>query len=285
VKGVSTAFWAVVLLGSTFSIAAGFVGGRTVVAAGALPSSRAAEALPPPTPIVLGAPHRQLQGAHSLEAADAPDPYADASLGVAVHAWPAGRFDGMRERAKIAILIADASRAGTELAPFVASALPFGFVVAPEDGQAAQVRDAALGAGKVVLVDGTAAKPSEVAALGGGTAGIWGSCDVRRARALMRVLPPDALVVDAAMSEDDALARIAGGGARRVLVRDVLADARSNRRYVDYMLADALAIAQRHGRAILVVHGRSETFEAVGRFSERARRAGADIVPITSIES
>ena len=36
-RGVSTAFWSIVLVGSTMAIAAGFVGGRSIGSAGALP--------------------------------------------------------------------------------------------------------------------------------------------------------------------------------------------------------------------------------------------------------
>ena len=53
--------------------------------------------------------------------------------------------------------------------------------------------------------------------------------------------------------------------------------------YVDFMLRDALGIAQRHGSAIVLVHARQQTFDALRRFADRARRDGADIVPITAL--
>lgn len=284
-KGVSTAFWSVVLLGSTFSIAAGFAGGRSVVSAGALSPPPIPVELPPPEPIRIQAPYRQLIGLHSLDGDDDVDAYADPTLGVAAHDWPQQPFDALRQRAKLAIVVVDASRAGSDLDAFAASPLAFTFVVSPQDGEAERVRDAALAAGKSVLVDATDASPADVAALDGGTSGIWGSLDGRDARALVRSLPRGTLVVDAALSDDDELAPVARRARCTVLTRDVLADARPGASYVAFMLNDALAIAQRHGFAIVVVHGRTDTLTVVRRFADRARRDGADIVPIASLLS
>jgi hypothetical protein len=83
VKGVSTAFWSIVLIGSTVSIGAGFVGGRSIGSAGALPVAdrhRKGDGLP--APIRQRLMHRSLFGAHSLDAAGAADPYGDPELGV-----------------------------------------------------------------------------------------------------------------------------------------------------------------------------------------------------------
>ena len=284
VKGASTAFWAVVLLGSTLSIAAGFAGGRTVVAAGAL-STPPGFVLPPPAPMQPEKFTRVLTGAHSLDAADEVDPYGDPTLGVAPHPWPPNAFDARTERAKIAILVVDGSRAGPELTAFTRSRLPFTVVVAPADDDAADASAAARAAGKPVLVDASAAKPAQVQALARDAQGVIASLDASAARALARVLPPDALVVDAGLREDDRLAAIVRAPERHVLWRDVIADARDERPYVDFMLRDALAIAQRHGSAIVLVHARPETFDALKRFADRAARDGADIVPITALST
>jgi polysaccharide deacetylase 2 family uncharacterized protein YibQ len=284
VKGASTAFWAVVLLGSTLSIAAGFAGGRSVVAADALVTPPAF-ALPPPVPMQPERFARVLTGAHSLDAADELDPYGDPTLGVAAHPWPENAFDARSERAKIAILVVDGSRAGPELALFTTSPLPFTVVVAPADDDAADASAAARAAGKPVLVDASTAKPSQFEALARDAQGVIASLDAPAARALARVIPRDALVVDAGLREDDRLATVARSFDHHVLWRDVIADARSERPYVDFMLRDALAIAQRHGSAIVLVHARPETFDALKRFADRAQRDGADIVPITALST
>jgi polysaccharide deacetylase 2 family uncharacterized protein YibQ len=287
VKGVSTAFWAVVLLGSTVSIAAGFAGGRTVVAARALPPPAPADriALPPPVPIVEEKLERVLSGVNSLDGAEEIDPYGDPTLAVAEHPWPATSFDGRRDRAKLAVIIADASRAGHQLDGFVRSALPFTLVVAPSDDAAAQVFATARSAGKAVLVDASSAKLADVAGFVRDAQGVLASVDRHRARALLATLHVDTLLVDAALHEDDALPAAARAKGWRVLSRDVIADARDERAYVDFMLRDALAIAQRHGSAIVIVHARAETLSALERFAERARRAGADVVPITELSA
>ena len=281
-KGFSTAFWAVVLLGSTCSIGLGFVGGRTVVAAGALPAPVRVE-LPPPVPIRTGPLTRQLSGAHSLDGADDVDPYADPTLGVTEHPWPSASFDPRADRARIAVVVADASRVGRELNAFAASRLPLALAVAPADDDASHTCAVAHAAGKVVLIDASAARPSDVAALAPEAQGVFASLDRHRARDLMHAIRPDALVVDSSLREDDDLAAVARAGARRVLWRDVIADARDDARYVDFMLRDALAIAQRHGSAIVIVHARAETLAGLERFANRARRDGADIVPITEL--
>ena len=282
VKGVSTAFWAVVLLGSTCSIAAGFVGGRTVVAAGALPAPVRVD-LPPPLPIRTESVTRTLSGAHSLDGADDVDPYADPTLGVTEHPWPAQSFDPRAARAKIAIVVADASRVGRELDAFTASTLPLTLVVTPADDGAAHVATTARTAGKDVLVDASASRPSDVAALVPGTQGIFGSLDRRQAHDVLQAVGRNVLVVDSALREDDDLATVLHGGVQRFLWRDVIADARDDARYVDFMLRDALAIAQRHGSVIIVVHARAETLTALEHFADRAQRDGADLVPISSL--
>jgi polysaccharide deacetylase 2 family uncharacterized protein YibQ len=70
---------------------------------------------------------------------------------------------------------------------------------------------------------------------------------------------------------------------RRVFARDVIADARDDAAYVDFMFRDALAIAQKTGTAIVAVHARTMTFDALTRFADRAQRDGADIVALTDL--
>jgi len=283
VKGASTAFWSVVLLGSTVSIAAGFVGGRSVVAAGALRSPVPLSMLPSPVPMRTDKVARVLSGAHSLDAADEVDPYGDPTLGVAPHPWAGSAFDSRAERAKIAILVVDGSRAGPELDLFTSSSLPFTVVVAPRDDGAADASAAARAAGKAVLVDASSAKPAQVAPLASEASGVLASLDATDARALLRVLGRDQIVVDAGLGEDDRVSDVVRAKGHHLLWRDVIADARDAGPYVDFMLRNALSIAERHGSAIVLVHARPETYNAVKRFADRAQRDGADIVPITDL--
>jgi polysaccharide deacetylase 2 family uncharacterized protein YibQ len=282
VRVASTALWLVVLLASVFSIAAGFLGGRTV-AARALATPVPLSLLPPPEPLRVEKVHRVLSGAHSLDAADDVDPYGDPTLGVAPHPWTGPAFDARTDRAKIAILVVDGSRAGPELARFTTSPLAFTVVVAPGDDGAADAGAAARAAGKAVLVDASGAKPAQVATLARNFDGVLASLDAPAARALLHAVGRDALVVDAGISEDDRLPEVATK--KRLLWRDVIADARDSATYVDFMLRNALSIAQRHGTAIVLVHARPETFRAVQKFADRARRDGADIVPITDLQA
>lgn len=66
-------------------------------------------------------------------------------------------------------------------------------------------------------------------------------------------------------------------------MRDVIADARDDGRYIDFMLRDAMAIAQRHGSAIVLVHARPGTLAALERFAVRANRDGVDLVSLAQL--
>jgi polysaccharide deacetylase 2 family uncharacterized protein YibQ len=50
------------------------------------------------------------------------------------------------------------------------------------------------------------------------------------------------------------------------------------------MLRNALALAQHTGTAIVAVHARTMTFDAVARFADRANRDGADIVALSDLD-
>jgi hypothetical protein len=286
VKGVSTAFWSIVLIGSTVSIGAGFVGGRSIGSAGALPVADAQhvdDGLP--VPIRQRLLRRSLFGAHSLDAAGAFDPYGDPEVGVTERPRSAAGFDPRSDRAKIAVIVVDAGSAGPGLDMFVGSPLPFAIAVAPGDDDAASTVETIEAAGKTVVVDGSQASPARVAALlHDGARGVIASLDETRAAALLHGIDRKAFVVDAALAEDDDVARIARTLDRRVYTRDVIADARDDAEYVDFMLRDALAIAQRTGTAIVAVHARAQTFDALSHFADRARRDGADIVALTDLD-
>jgi hypothetical protein len=287
-RGFSTAFWSVVLLGSTVSIAAGFVGGRSIGSAGSLPVADARRADADdglPAPLRQSALHRSLVGVHSLDAAAGTDPYDDPGLGVTDRPGPARAFDGQAGRAKIAVIVVDAGRAGPGLDPFVSSPLPFAFAVAPSDDDARGTISTIVAAGKTALADAGGGTPAGVAGLvRAGAAGVLASLDPARATAALRAAGDGAYVVDAALSEDDGVRRAALALHRRLYTRDVIADARDDAPYVDFMLRDALAIAQRTGSAIVAVHARGSSFAALVRFADRARRDGADIVPLAEVD-
>jgi hypothetical protein len=287
-KGVSTAFWSIVLLGSTVSIAAGFVGGRSIGSAGSLPVADARRADADdglPAPLRQSALHRSLVGAHSLDAAAGTDPYDDPNLGVSERPGPAPSFDGRAERARIAVIVIDAGRAGPGLDPFVDSPLPFAFAVAPSDDDAAGTVATIAAAGKTVVADADGGSPAALAGLmRAGATGVIASLDPARATAALRAAGDGAFVVDAALGEDDGVWHAAQALHRTVYLRDVIADARDDAAYVDFMLRDALAIAQRTGWAIVAVHARESSFAALSRFADRAQRDGADIVPLAGLD-
>jgi polysaccharide deacetylase 2 family uncharacterized protein YibQ len=287
VRGVSTAFWSIVLLGSTVSIAAGFAGGRSIGAAGSLPPSTRTEAIASlPEPIRQRLFTRQLFGAHSLDAAEAADPYGDPSLAVADYPRARGDFDPRRDRAKIAVVVVDAGRAGDGLGPFVSSPLPVNLVVSPTDDGARATCASIRKAGKFVVVDASSAAPRQVAALvRDGAPAVIASLGEARARALMRALDRSTIVVDAELAEDDVVSSAAKQTTHPALVRDVIADARDDAPYVDFMLRDALALAERNGSAIVVIHARTQSFDALARFADQAQRDGADFVSLADLTS
>jgi polysaccharide deacetylase 2 family uncharacterized protein YibQ len=288
VKGhVSTAFWSIVLVGSTMAIGAGFVGGRSIGSADVLPvadAHHADDAMP--APIRQRLMRRSLYGAHSLDAAGAFDPYGDPELGVTDRSRSIRSYDPHNDRAKIAVIVVDAGRAGSGLDPFVKSSLPFAMAIAPGDDDAQSTAESLEAAGKTVLVDGSGSSPAHVAhLLHDGARGVIASLDEMRASSLLHAIDRNALVVDASLAEDDSVASTARALHRHVYTRDVIADARDDAAYVDFMLRDALAIAEKTGTAIIAVHARTQTFNAVERFADRAQRDGADIVALTDIGS
>lgn len=282
---VSTAFWSIVLIGSTMSVAAGFVGGRSIGSAGALPVAdrRLDDGLP--APIKQKFLHRALSGAHSLDAAGAYDPYGDPDLAVTGETRKPDGFDPQNERAKIAVIVVDAGSSG-EIERFAKDPLPLTLALSPGDDDAEGSLNAIEAAGKNALVDAAGTSPDRVAALlHDGAQGVIASLDAPHAKALLKRIGTTPLVVDAVLSEDDDLGPVARALHRPILTRDVIADARDDAAYVDFMLRDALALAQRTGSAIVAVHARTTTLTALARFADRAQRDGADIVPLTALAS
>jgi Divergent polysaccharide deacetylase len=156
--------------------------------------------------------------------------------------------------------------------------------VVPTDDNAGSAVQSIQAAGKTAVVDGSVGSPARIASLiRDGARGVIASLDGQRARALLRGIDRNALVVDAALSEDDAVGAAAKALHRQLYTRDVIADARDDGAYVDFMLRDALAIAQRTGTAIVTVHARAQSFDAISRFADRANRDGADIVALTDL--
>jgi polysaccharide deacetylase 2 family uncharacterized protein YibQ len=286
-KSVSTAFWSIVLVGSTMAIGAGFVGGRSIGSAGVLPvADRHKDESALPDPIRQKLMRRSLFGAHSLDAANAYDPYADPELGVTDRSRNQTAFDPASERAKIAVIVIDAGRAGPGIDKFVNSSVPFTLAVAPSDDAALSTVEAIAAAGKIAVVDASQATPARTSRLlHAGAHGVMASLDEQRAATLLRGIDRNAFVVDASLAEDDDVSGTARTLHRRLYVRDVIADARDDASYVDFMLRNALAIAQKTGTAIVAVHARTMSFNAVSRFADRAQRDGADIVALTELGS
>ena len=193
-------------------------------------------------------------------------------------------FDAVHDRARIAVVVVDASSAGSGLDPFIASSLPLTFAVAPGDDDAHSICEAVASAGKIAVVDAAHASARQVSDfLHTGATGIIGSLDEVRSASLMHGLDRKAFVLDSALAEDDDLAKIARARGHKVFTRDVIADARDDAPYVDFMFRDALAIAERTGSAIVAVHARTMTYDALTHFADRALRDGADIVPLTDL--
>jgi polysaccharide deacetylase 2 family uncharacterized protein YibQ len=284
VRGVSTAFWSIVLAGSTMSIAAGFVGGRSIGSAASQPVADARHAQDSlPAPIRQRVLRRSLFGPHSLDAAVAFDPYADPELGVTSRTRPDAGFDARTDRGKIAVIVVDAGSAGG-LDRFINSPLPLTLAVAPADDDASNSVDAIESGGKTAVIDADGTSPASVAKLlHTGAQGVIASLDESHAKALLKHIDRNAIVVDTALSEDDDLNAVGRSMHRPVYVRDVIADARDDNTYVDFMLRNALAIAQRTGSAIVAVHARTTTLDALTRFADRAQRDGADLVALTDL--
>jgi len=274
------------LIGSTASIAAGFVGGRSIGSAGALPVAEARhEDDGLPAPIRQRLLRRSLFGTHSLDSAGAFDPYGDPELAVSDRSRPAAGYSSGTDRARIAVIVVDAGAAGPGLDAFVGSSLPLTLAVAPADDDAASIVQRIDAAGKTAVVDGSAASPAQVATLlHAGARGVIVSLDQQRATKLLGHIDRNAVVVDAALAEDDDVSAAARSLHRHVYTRDVIADARDDGAYIDFMLRDALAIAQRTGTAIVAVHARTQSFDAIARFADRAQRDGADIVALTDLD-
>ena len=284
-KSVSTAFWSIVLVGSTMAIGAGFVGGRSIGSADVLPVAdphRHDTLLP--DPIRQKLMRRSLFGTHSLDAANAYDPYADPELGVTDRSWKKTNFDPGSDRAKIAVIVVDAGRVGSGIDKFVNSSLPYTLAIAPGDDAAESTVETIAAAGKTAVVDASQATPARTSRLlHAGAHGVIASLDEQRAAVLLHGIDRNAFVVDASLAEDDGVSGAARALHRRLYVRDVIADARDDASYVDFMLRNALAIAQKTGTAIVAVHARTMSFNAVARFADRAQRDGADIVALTDL--
>lgn len=280
---VATTFWSIVLVGSTMAIGAGFVGGRSIGSADVLPVADRRHASDLPEPIRQKLMRRSLFGSHSLDAAGAYDPYGDPELGVTQRAGTS-TSSGDGARARIAVIVVDAGSAGSGIDPFVTSPLPLTMAVAPGDDHAQSTAQSIVAAGKNVIVDASHASSASVnRLLHDGAHGVIASLDEEHAAALLHGIDRNAFVVDAVLAEDDGMSQAAHALHRRLFVRDVIADARDDRAYVEFMFRDALAIAQKTGTAIVAVHARTMTYDALSRFADRAERDGADIVALSDL--
>jgi len=277
-----TVAWWAILGSSLVAIGAGFVGGRSFGARTLQPAPPRRSAAPPVAIRVRQLP-RALRGARSLDPADDdPDRYGDPDRAVAARPpGPAAPFDPGRDRPRVAVLVVDADRSASSALAFAQEPFPLaialGPVVASEDLQA--LREA----GKTVLVACDGAATADVAAeRRAGAAGILCSTgDAGRAAALVRANGRGIVVDD--LLAGDALLRAARRARASALSRDVVADARDEPVYVEFLLGQALAIARRTGVATVAVHARPSSREALERFAARAERDGVDLVDVAGI--
>jgi hypothetical protein len=283
VKGIGTAFWSLVLLGSVIAIGIGFAGGRTY-GSKALQPPRVRVAPPPPAVIAMHDVERALRGAGSLDAADdEPDRYGDPDRAVASRpaGWAPRTFDERHGRPRIAVVVVDADAGAATLAPFAEEPFPLAVLVAA-DADPGTLR-AARDAGKTALVACGGADLAAIAALRrAGAAGIaCSTSDPARAEALLQV-NGGGIVLDDRI-EGDELYHAARVSHRPALTRDVLVDARDQSGYVDFLFAQALAIGRRTGVATVALHARPSSLRALERFAERVDRDGAEIVDIRAL--
>lgn len=274
-RGLGTAFWLAVLAIALGAIGLGFAGGATF---GAATAPRTPTRAPFPAPEHETTFDRLLSGPHSLDAADTDDDrYGDPDRAVAGPLDAPGRAAGVP---RIALVVVDADRSATALIPFAAEPFPLAVLVTPEGTDTLR---AARDAGKIALVDCTDASIDDVVALRrAGASGIaCSTASKARARALVAA-NGDGLIFDDALA-GDALARAGRAAHRRVVRRDVIADARADEPYVDFLLTAALAIARRTGHAAVIVHARAASRRAVERFAGRIRPDDARLVDLATL--
>jgi polysaccharide deacetylase 2 family uncharacterized protein YibQ len=280
-----TVVWSIVLGGSLLAIGVGFAGGHSYGTAVLGPPRIAPRPAPlPPDTIEPRDLARMLRGARSLEAAEYdPDRYGDPDNAVAMRprGWAPRAFDARRERARVAVLLVDADRSASALGAFVAEPYPMAVVIAPVTPSAAL--RVAREAGQTALIACGDAAPAAIAVLRrAGAAGIaCSTSDDARAGALVAA-NRGGLVVDDLL-DGDALLRAARRAGVPAISRDVTADAREEGPYVDFLLMQSLAIAERTGVATVALHARPASREAFERFALRAQRDGVDLVGLGAL--
>jgi hypothetical protein len=281
-NAAGTVVWSVVLGGSLLAIGVGFAGGHSYGTAALGPPRVAPRAAPPPPDSIEPRDlTRMLHGARSLDAAENdPDRYGDPDRAVAMRpsGWAPRAFDARHDRARVSVLLVDVDRSASALGAFLAEPYPLAVVIAAQTPSAAlrAVREA----GQTALIACGDAAPSELAVLRrAGAAGIaCSTAEDGRAEAFVEA-NRGGLVVDDLL-DGDALLRAARRAGVQTVSRDVTADAREDGPYVDFLLMQSLAIAQRTGVAAVALHARPASREAFERFALRAQRDGVDLVSL-----
>ncbi len=281
---VSTALWSLILTGSITAIGVGFAGGRSYAHVNLTPRPLH-RITTVPEPVSAREAIRLLRGAHSQDTApDDVDPFGDVDAAVAMrpHGWAPASFDARHDRARIAVIVVGADREASALPAFAAEPFPLAVLI-PGDAAAETLR-VARDNGKTALVDCRTADLATIVQLRrAGAAGIaCSTADDAQAKALVAA-NGGGLVLDDLLADDDALYRTALRFRVPAITRDVTVDARSEDAYVDFLLTQALAIAQRGGVATVAVHARERSRAALERFVTRARRDGAEMVDLTAL--
>jgi hypothetical protein len=285
IKHLGSLFWILVLGGSLLAVVAGFAGGRSF--------GNAAIVQLHPAPVRVPAPpvarpfERDLRGLHSLdEAAHSRDPYDEADAAVAERpaGWASEPFDGWRSRARVALVVVDAGRAGTPASAFVASPIPFTLVVPARGAGLAGFTRLASEARKVVLVDASGAGTAQIRArIAGGAIGTLSDATAGKAGGVVSATGPHGLVLDALLAGGGASYRAARLAGLVAIPRDVIVDGRDAGPLVATLFDVALARAERTGVAVVLLHARPDSLAAAERFAVRAQRDGVDVVPLDQL--
>jgi len=284
-KHFGNLFWTLILGGSLIAVVIGFAGGRSFGnAAVAQLHPRPAKPL---APAIARTFDRQLHGVNSLEEADDPrDAYDEAEAAVVDRpdGWAPAHFDSLHQRARVALVVVDAGMAGTPAQAFTTSPIPFTLVVPGGDDNG--IMQAALTAGKTVLVDAGNSDPDGIRARikAGAIGTLSDASDRGAARAMVAETGSHALVLDPLLQSDGMAYRVARHSGLTAMTRDVIVDGRDADPLVDALFASALGRAQRTGVAIVLLHARPHSLAAAERFAVRAQRDGVDVVSLNALD-
>ena len=276
-KHLGTAFWFSILGISAFAIGAGFLSGRSLQRAAALPAIALAETIPPPM-------QRSLFGARG---AGVPlEPYqatVDEVVVTRPPGWAPERTPSQREPVRLAIVIRGIGEDRTIDARFKAIPFPLTFAVAAvDDTPPERLRSNP----RALLVDTDPPVSPEQVTLAltefgaGGVLSALSGTPQRPGPIVKRLLGTDAFAVDGMAGGSPSLYDAAHAQHVAAATRDVVIDAHEEEAYVAYMLRQAAKLARRSGVAIAVGHAYPQTYEALRLMLPRIVSEDIEIVPV-----